>query len=265
MILLCVPFVSAKVPRLGGRLTGSDSIDSLVRVGLKKQHNFKPESKLIITQDFKARVNEELNVYRGQEVYFLYEESEWTYVITDDDKEGFVPSVLCSKFTDIRPASVTTQEDGGKNSSDVKSETSESSIKKLSDPSFETDSYSNERWSDFSKLSSSSLKVDTIVQEVRWFRKTSHGQFIVLFNFTALDENDISVERAELVEVLNIEDPDWSWIRRYNGEEGFVPKSYICPVEPLLAQGKIKIMIINLQTSEVDKCFSCLAQLFSLI
>ncbi|KAJ8315814.1 hypothetical protein KUTeg_007964 [Tegillarca granosa] len=198
-------------------MTGSDSIDT--------------------------RVDEELDVYRGQEVYFLYEESEWTYVLTDDDKEGFVPSVLCSKFTDIRPASVITQEEDVKSNGDVKSESSGSSIMKFSDPSFETDSFNTEKWSEFSKFSSSSsLKVETTVQEVRWFRKTSHGQFIVLFNFTALDENDISVERAELVEVLNIEDPDWSWIRRYNGEEGFVPKSYICPVEPLLAQEKYQKM-----------------------
>jgi len=75
-------------------------------------------------------------------------------------------------------------------------------------------------------------------QDVRPFRKTLHGQFIVLFEFCALDENDIPVERAELVNVLNIEDPEWSWVKKHDGQEGFVPKSYICPVEPLKAQGK---------------------------
>lgn len=73
--------------------------------------------------------------------------------------------------------------------------------------------------------------------EVKQFYKTSHGQYIVLFNFEGSNENDVDVERAELVEVLNIEDPDWSWVRKYDGMEGFVPKTYICPVEPLRKLG----------------------------
>lgn len=74
---------------------------------------------------------------------------------------------------------------------------------------------------------------DATVFDVTPFYKTSHGQYIVLFDFLGLNENDVSVERAELVEVLNIEDPEWSWVRKYDGLEGFVPKTYICPVEPL--------------------------------
>lgn len=73
--------------------------------------------------------------------------------------------------------------------------------------------------------------------EVKQFYKTSHGQYIVLFDFDGSNENDVDVERAELVEVLNIEDPDWSWVRKYDGLEGFVPKTYICPVEPLRKLG----------------------------
>ena len=58
----------------------------------------------------------------------------------------------------------------------------------------------------------------------------SAGRYIVLYPFSARDENDISVERGEFVTVLNREDPDWFWVLRHcDGSEGFVPSSFVYP------------------------------------
>lgn len=55
------------------------------------------------------------------------------------------------------------------------------------------------------------------------------GEYVVLFNFTAMAENDINVEPLEIVYVLNKDDPDWYWIsRKMDRNEGFVPSQFIC-------------------------------------
>jgi len=53
----------------------------------------------------------------------------------------------------------------------------------------------------------------------------------VLYTFIARDENDVSVERGEFVTVLNREDPDWFWIVRSDGQEGFVPSGFVYPAD----------------------------------
>jgi hypothetical protein len=58
----------------------------------------------------------------------------------------------------------------------------------------------------------------------------------VLYTFIARDENDVSVERGEFVTVLNREDPDWYWIVRSDGQEGFVPSGFVYPADVI--QGK---------------------------
>lgn len=55
----------------------------------------------------------------------------------------------------------------------------------------------------------------------------------MLYTFIARDENDVSVERGEFVTVLNREDPDWYWIIRSDGQEGFVPSGFVYPADVL--------------------------------
>lgn len=239
---------------LPGRLTGSDSIDTLVRVGLEKENGISLKSKVRVIADFRPCVDEEIAVRRGDVVYMLYKENDWAYVIKRNGEEGFIPYCYCTRLFSSESIS-----------SDI-SNWKETLHDYNHNDSMESDVFLSEQWSDVSKKSyqkqdpvpinskdppphkgiitrEEMMRIllpkpeETDKPEVRPFRKTSHGQFIALFDFFALDENDITVERAELLDVLNIEDPDWSWIRRYDGNEGFVPKSYICPVEPLKAIG----------------------------
>lgn len=61
----------------------------------------------------------------------------------------------------------------------------------------------------------------------------------------------MSVERGEFVTVLNREDPDWYWIVRSDGQEGFVPSGFVYPADVI--QGNRTNM------------FLCFSYLFSLV
>ena len=49
-----------------GRITGSASIETLVRVGIEKENGLSPESKMVVLHDFNPCVDDELEVKRGQ-------------------------------------------------------------------------------------------------------------------------------------------------------------------------------------------------------
>ena len=48
---------------------------------------------------------------------------------------------------------------------------------------------------------------------------------MVVQDFTAVDENEISVSNGELVMIENSDDPQWFWVKRLMAlkEEGFIP------------------------------------------
>ena len=56
-----------------GRITGSASIETLVRVGIEKENGLGPESKMVVLHDFTPCVDDELEVKRGQIVHVLYQ------------------------------------------------------------------------------------------------------------------------------------------------------------------------------------------------
>jgi hypothetical protein len=59
---------------------------------------------------------------------------------------------------------------------------------------------------------------------------------VVLYSYAAQDENDLSVDRGQCVTVLNADDPDWFWVRRYDQQEGFVPSGFIYPLDAIQRQ-----------------------------
>lgn len=82
-----------------GRITGSASIETLVRVGIEKEHGLSPDSKMVVLHDFTPCVDDELEVKRGQIVNILYRENDWVYVIGQDTRqEGFIPYSYCTQY-----------------------------------------------------------------------------------------------------------------------------------------------------------------------
>ena len=48
-----------------GRITGSSSIETLVRVGIEKENGLSADSKMVVLHDFTPCVDDELEVKRG--------------------------------------------------------------------------------------------------------------------------------------------------------------------------------------------------------
>lgn len=67
---------------------------------------------------------------------------------------------------------------------------------------------------------------------VYFHKSPSEFPYINLFDFKGVNENDLTLERGAIVTLLNDEDPDWSWVIKSNGEEGFVPSSFIYCLRP---------------------------------
>ena len=81
-----------------GRITGSDSIETLVKLELGKQNANNPETRRIILQSFTGCAPEEISVKQGQKVHILYREGDWAYVLTHDKKQGYVPFTFCARI-----------------------------------------------------------------------------------------------------------------------------------------------------------------------
>ncbi|KAF0308917.1 SH3 domain-containing protein Dlish [Amphibalanus amphitrite] len=55
---------SVRTPGMG-RITGSSSIETLVRVGIEKENGLSADSKMVVLHDFTPCVDDELEVKRG--------------------------------------------------------------------------------------------------------------------------------------------------------------------------------------------------------
>ncbi|KAK9745066.1 Variant SH3 domain [Popillia japonica] len=182
---------SGLTPGIGmGRITGSASIETLVRVGIEKEHGLSPDSKMVVLHDFAPCVDDELEVKRGQVVNILYRENDWVQLaelaikkkLPRNGQNGSIEQADANHECDLATADT----------------------------------------SDCDSLDMSP------------FSKDPSGRYIVLYTFIARDENDVSVERGEFVTVLNREDPDWYWIVRSDGQEGFIPSGFVYPADNVI-------------------------------
>ncbi|CAG7835877.1 unnamed protein product [Allacma fusca] len=223
-------------PQLG-RITGSSSIETLVRVGLEKEAGLSPDSRHVVLHDFTPCVDDELQVKRGDIVNILYRENDWVYVL-HDNREGFIPHSYTSPYgSHLSEMALESDAEINKNNT-----LNRNSLKKLSRDS---DSNSKNTHSDPDDNNEGSVASKTTQDSVAHpFYKDPLGRYIVLYKFTARDENDMNVERGELLTVLNKDDPDWHWVLRSDGQEGFVPAAFIYPLN--------QTMQANVKTNESE-------------
>jgi hypothetical protein len=66
---------------------------------------------------------------------------------------------------------------------------------------------------------------------IETFQKRPLGDYLVMFQFEASQENDLPVRSGEFVTALNKDDPDWYWVKTRDDAEGFVPSAYLCDVK----------------------------------
>ncbi|XP_049838820.1 SH3 domain-containing protein Dlish [Schistocerca gregaria] len=263
-----------------GRITGSASIETLVRVGIEKENGLAPDSKMVVLHDFTPCVDDELEVKRGQVVNILYRENDWAYVIAADSRqEGFVPHSYCTPYNshlgelalnNVKKKLPREQQQrtggagtGGANASSnsggggttgsggavvdnpvvVTSEGEAIQESRTGADISDCESYGNKKNTGATQqlnITSSQASLHSVSSsqpDVHPFFKDPSGRYIVLYTFIARDENDVSVERGEFVTVLNREDPDWYWIVRSDGQEGFVPSGFVYPAH--IVQGHL--------------------------
>ncbi|XP_058794719.1 SH3 domain-containing protein Dlish isoform X1 [Phymastichus coffea] len=240
--------LSSRVPSLPGRITGSASIETLVRVGIEKENGLSPDSKMVIVHDFTPCVDDELEVKRGQVVNVLYRENDWVYVIAADTRmEGFVPHSYCAPYTSQLAESTLALINNVKKklprSMDDTDLVCSGRLQSIDNQQTDTGSASdcesyarNITTADINvnqSISQSQNSIQTTQSQADvhpFFKDPSAGRYIVLYTFVARDENDVSVERGEFVTVLNRDDPDWFWVLRHcDGNEGFVPSGFVYP------------------------------------
>ncbi|XP_022243197.1 SH3 domain-containing protein Dlish-like [Limulus polyphemus] len=233
--------LSSRTPSIG-RITGSASIETLVRVGIEKENGLSPDSKVVVLHDFTPCVDDELEVRRGQVVNVLYQENDWVYVIAENSQEGFIPHSYCAPYG-TQPADLAlnvkhkklprneTEHELDQTSS--RGTLSGDSGGQHSDAESFGGAHQVKKGVSSLGLQNSQSSSQVSLPNVHPFFKDPAGRFIVLYTFIARDENDVSVERGELVTVMNREDPDWFWIVRSDGQEGFVPSAFVYPADAI--------------------------------
>ncbi|XP_037035855.1 SH3 domain-containing protein Dlish [Bradysia coprophila] len=228
-----------------GRITGSASIETLVRVGIEKEHGLSPDSKMVVLHDFTPCVDDELEVKRGQIVNILYRENDWVYVIGQDSRqEGFIPHSYC--------APVNTQLAEMAIKKKLPRDQSLGATADLLDGDIPIDNCDDNISGLMGLQSSLKHSQASLNSEPDFipFSKDPSGRYIVLYTFIARDENDVSVERGEFVTVLNREDPEWFWIVRSDGQEGFIPSGFVYPADNVLrGSSKSPLGIVQNTTS----------------
>ncbi|CAD7015403.1 SH3 domain-containing protein Dlish [Ceratitis capitata] len=237
-----------------GRITGSSSIETLVRVGIEKEHGLSPDSKMVVLHDFTPCVDDELEVKRGQIVNILYRENDWVYVIGQDTRqEGFIPHSYCAPYNtqladlaikkklpreqNVNATLEHSQENMPLLSAESKMELIDdvSAVNGVANANGVVPAGGNSTNAIPICAPTKSAEVSLLLEpECTPFHKEPSGRYIVLYTFIARDENDLSVERGEFVTVLNREDPDWFWIVRSDGQEGFIPAAFVFPAESVL-------------------------------
>lgn len=193
---------SAKNAASKGRTTAGSSADSLMKITDSDEvedSDFEPR-KMFVLHDFIPCVEDETPVKRNEQVKALYQENDWIYVVKLDGREGFIPFTYCLS-----------EEEYDKRREKAKAAST------------------NKKNTSFQNHSNVTLQ-DLTPSE---FYKQNYGEFVVKFDFDAIDEDDISVRKGEIVIVLNRDDQDWLWVRKKSNREGFVPKDFVTKLDQI--------------------------------
>jgi len=63
-----------------------------------------------------------------------------------------------------------------------------------------------------------------------------------LFDYTAQQSNELSVQRGVRVTILSSEDPQW-WRGQIDNQEGYIPASYVALEDITSVSGYVKVQI----------------------
>ncbi|EGT57670.1 hypothetical protein CAEBREN_06732 [Caenorhabditis brenneri] len=163
--------------------------------------HFDPYTPGQLTKNFTATVADEISVTRGTTVKALYRDDQWIYVQVSDGRKGFVPQTYCKLLLNER-----------KRADNKKKVVTNATLDRKWEKS------NLQRFID-------SLPVQKEEGEVFQMDEICEAQVLQTFDASAPD--DISVKEGERVTVLNLSDPEWTYIRNSENQSGFIPSTHV--------------------------------------
>ncbi|KAF1768251.1 hypothetical protein GCK72_000063 [Caenorhabditis remanei] len=161
--------------------------------------HFDPYTPGQLTKNFTATVADEISVPRGTTVKALYRDDQWIYVQVSDGRKGFVPQTYCK----LLQKRVTVEKKKGISTATLDRKWEKSNLQRFID----------------------SLPVQKEEGEVFKMDEICEAQIFRPFDSTAPD--DLSVKEGDTVTILNISDPEWTYVRNSENQSGFVPSSHL--------------------------------------
>ncbi|XGW23285.1 hypothetical protein V3C99_005486 [Haemonchus contortus] len=204
-------------------LLRQDSSDANNRSQTTPVKEIKPFTAGTMKRGFSATVADELTLPKGSKVKAMYCEDEWLYVHSSDGKHGFVPQTYCTLTVDrkpSRPPKVT------KSSTELTRRISRKESDRRRTLAVPPNHFLHK------DLHKSSLQrfLDSLPVEKergRPFNTEALGKATMRHRHIAFRSGDLTVRKGQQVTILNIDDPDWTFVRTAHGREGFVPSYYL--------------------------------------
>ncbi|KAK0422340.1 hypothetical protein QR680_007513 [Steinernema hermaphroditum] len=222
----------------------------------KKVPNFPRGTEAEVFKAFQATAADEVTVPAGSLVTALYRDEQWIYVERADGRKGFIPDRCCSlcmtqtvperqkmfcrkkqqvaKKPDRNPVRRAETFDYGqctrryikRSESRIRRPPTCSTLDRKTLKSLEEGTI---RISSRIEKFLESLPKD---EDGELFVKEPSGEREILYSFQARTEDELSVEKGQLLTILNTTDPNWTWAVDIHGREGFVPANFFSPYDP---------------------------------
>lgn len=291
----CIMFPLCPIKANKSRKAGHQATRNTDNIQTNTSHNIdNPHTTITpfryIKEDYIAGESDEILVRAGDVVLFEYyaeNDHAWSHVLcTKTSKRGFVPSKIlsispvknlqCKKIPRSNAGSIDHRANmrrsrhmEGPSSSNGDTNTPSKfyhhhqCIHELQ-PRFDmahslrgsSGEQSFQKYPDMRHLSSHGYyNIGNMDYNCKRFNTKAEGIFVVINAFKAVDENDLSVNIAELVVVLNRDDHNWWWVRREcDGVEGFIPAAYICDLEYVKGIINKGNSTVTMKSSNLNDC-----------
>jgi hypothetical protein len=196
--------------------------------------------KLVLLQGFKAATRDEMDVSRGDVVSVIHqtEECDWVLVEKESGEQGYVPASFCVPLVvwqnDLED-SESEDEELDRSRDDVLISPYHGSRLDRQTPGrryrYKSNGHNSSCGANVTYASvdityTCELAVN-VANQITAFVKKPEGVAVALYSFRPRSEDDVPVTRGEWLFLLNSQDPDWIWVQKQDGSEGFVPKGYV--------------------------------------
>lgn len=214
----------------------------------KLTNNFDIQPKLTtnpcryVIDNFTAVLEDELSVSQGDIVFHKQYDGDWSYVVSlESSSKGFVPSSILSleppkRNNIVEPKKKLNRSNVNEYQNTPTRQQFQNSVHNLSSHHNSVHQLEQHTLQNHQRHNPINRNYHNTQYEFKPFRRENFGLFMVTNNFIAREENDLSVKPGDYLILLNKDDDDWYWVKRFDDhKEGFVPSKFICDYEQVKA------------------------------